>query len=198
MKVEEIPLNKCRNWFWDENKSYLMHSSGEFYQVKGYRVSETDNREVVQGWDQPLLVQKGYDGGILGLIRKRINGVPHYLLNAKEEPGNYNKVQLTSTIQATFSNIKKAHKGKGPEYSDIFLNPKKYPVTTILDQWTSEDGGRLYNKRNRSMLLEFDEEKDFKILSDRFIWVTLNQIKTLITDENAIIAPHVRGIISVL
>ena len=29
-----------------------------------------------------------------GLIRKRFHGVPHYLVEAKEEPGNYNVVQI--------------------------------------------------------------------------------------------------------
>ena len=41
------------------------------------------------GWDKPILTEPNFDGGILGLLRKRINGVPLYLVNVKFEPGNY-------------------------------------------------------------------------------------------------------------
>jgi oxidase EvaA len=196
MKVDEIPLKDCRNWFLDPSTGSMHHSSGEFFRVCGFRVTGTDAREVVGGWDQPLLAQVGHDGGILGLLRKRIDGVPHYLVEAKEEPGNYNIVQISPTVQATYSNLKKAHKGKSTNYSDIFLNPKDHPVKVIFDQWTSEDGGRLFNKRNRSMLLEYSENEQINIVSDRFKWVSLFQLKYLIANKNAIVAPHIRGILS--
>ena len=39
--------------------------------------------------------QTGWDGGILGILRKRFDGVPHYLVEAKCEPGNPNMVQIS-------------------------------------------------------------------------------------------------------
>ena len=195
MKLKKIPLSECKGWSIDETGS-IAHTSGEFFRVEGYQVTGTNSREVEMGWDQPFLTQQGFDGGILGLIRKRFRGVPHYLVEAKEEPGNYNIVQISPTVQATFSNLKRAHNGKQTSYSDIFLNPQKHPVEVLLDQWTSEDGGRLFNKRNRSMLLEYDEGFELELVSDRFRWVSLYQIKKLIKEQNAIVAPHVRGIIS--
>ena len=196
MSVEQIPLSECREWSIDPTSGSIRHSSGEFYSVEGFRVTGSASREVKNGWDQPLLTQTGFDGGILGLIRQRKNHVPHYLVEAKEEPGNYNIVQISPTLQATFSNLKKAHLGRRPSYSDIFLTPEDHPVKVLFDQWTSEDGGRLFNKRNRSMLIEYDEHINLDCISDRFRWMTLFQIKKLIRDENAIIAPHIRGIIS--
>lgn len=196
MKVEKIPLHECKQWSIDDASGSICHSSGEFFRVEGYRISGTTSREVVSGWDQPFLTQEGNDGGILGLLRKRFDGVPHYLIEGKEEPGNYNIVQISPTVQATFSNLKRAHKGNQTHYSDLFLNPNKHPVKVLFDQWTSEDGGRLFNKRNRSMLIEYDEKVNLPLASNRFRWVSLHQLKTLVSEENAIVAPHIRGILS--
>lgn len=196
MKMEEIPLEECREWSIDQDSGSIRHSSGEFFSVEGIRITGSISREVNSGWDQPFLKQVGNDGGILGLVRQRFKGVPHYLIEAKEEPGNYNVVQISPTVQATYSNLKQAHKGKKTSYSELFLQPEKYPLKVILDQWTSEDGGRLFNKRNRSMLVEYDEFSKLELISKRFKWVSLFQLKKLIRDQNAIVAPHIRGIIS--
>jgi len=196
MKMELIPVHDCKEWFIDKKTGSISHSSGEFFRVEGYRVTGTDSREVDTGWDQPFLTQQGFDGGILGLVRQRFDSVPHYLIEAKEEPGNYNIVQISPTVQATFSNLKRAHKGNQTHYSDLFLNPQNHPVKIIFDQWTSEDGGRLFNKRNHSMLIEFDENLELELVSDRFKWVSLYQLKKLIKEQDAIVAPHIRGILS--
>ena len=196
MKMELIPVHDCEEWSIDKKTGSISHSSGEFFQIEGYRVTGTNSREVNTGWDQPFLTQQGFDGGILGLVRQRFDGVPHYLVEAKEEPGNYNIVQISTTVQATFSNLKRAHKGRQTHYSDLFLNPEKHPVKILFDQWTSEDGGRLFNKRNRSMLLEYDENIELKLVSDRFKWVSLYQLKKIIKEQNAMVAPHLRGIVS--
>ena len=196
MKTKVIPLSECRNWKFSENNSDLFHVSEQFYKIMGYRVEGTGNREVPDGWDQPLITQVGFDGGILGLIRKRFTGFPFYLVEAKEEPGNYNKVQISTTIQATFSNLMRAHKGSQTPYSNIFLDYKNYPVKLILEQWMSEDGGRLFNKRNKIMIIEYDENEELKLISDNYKWLTLNQIKNLIINNNSIIAPHLRSAIS--
>lgn len=198
MKMEQIPLKDCLQWPYDENTGSIKHTSGEFFRVEGYRITGTNSREVETGWDQPFLTQEGFDGGILGLIRKRFHGVPHYLVEGKEEPGNYNTVQISPTVQATFSNLKRAHKGNQTHYSDIFLNSNNHPVKVLLDQWTSEDGGRLFNKRNRSILLEYHEDMDLELVSNRFKWVSLYQLKKLVKEQNAIVAPHIRGILSAL
>ena len=198
MKLERINLMECQGWELCPENGYIHHVSGEFFRVEGYRITGTSSREVTHGWEQPFLTQEGFDGGILGLLRKRFDGVPHYLIEAKEEPGNYNIVQISPTVQATFSNLKRAHKGNKTHYSDFFLNPQNHPVTVIFEQWTSEDGGRLFNKRNRTMLIELDENTELPLFSERFKWVSLFQLKSLITEENAIVAPHIRGILAAI
>ena len=159
----------------------------------GVKVSNTFDREVgKKGWTQPMIAKN--PGGILGILMKKINGVPHYLLQAKAEPGNIGKLQLSPTLQATTSNLLKAHGGKRPlfaEYFDESNNPK-----IIYAKWQSEDGGRFHLKSNYNMIVEVNEDEEL-VIPDYFIWVTLFQIKQLLKIEN-FVGPHIRGIISYL
>ena len=122
MTIQEIPLSECKKWVIDGDKIY--HESKEFFSILGLRV-KTDVRECQKGWDQPIIKQTGFDGGILGIVRKRFNGIPHYLVEAKCEPGNPNMVQISPTLQATFSNINAAHLGNVPNYLHFFQNAGK-------------------------------------------------------------------------
>lgn len=194
MKVERISVLECKGWVLDEVNGSIVHESGEFFRVDGIKVFNSNDREVADGWEQPILTQVGYDGGILGLIRKRINGLPHYLVEAKSEPGNPNIVQISTTLQATFSNIKKAHGGKTTPFVEFFLDPRNNNAEIVFERWMSEDGGRLFNKRNKSMIVETESKID--IPSDRYRWVTLHQLVQLIRASDAIVAPHIRGILS--
>ena len=108
-KVIKINLSECRDW--QMNNKNIKHKTNKFFKVEGIRVIKSYNREVSSGWDQPILTEPNFKGGILGLLRKEINGTPHYLINAKFEPGNYKLIQLSPTLQSTFSNISRAHKG---------------------------------------------------------------------------------------
>ena len=193
IKIKTIPLNKCKKWKLDK-KGMIAHTSGSFFKIEGVRVLKTFNRETNIPWDQPMFTEPGFDGGILGLIRKKIKRTPHYLINAKFEPGNYNFIQLSPTVQATFSNINRAHGGRNVKFLNFFRSPKKYKCQIFFKQWVSEEGGRLKNKRNLAILLNMPE--NIKIdLGDDYIWVTLRQIKELIW-ENAIINPHLRTLVS--
>ncbi|MEZ8631944.1 NDP-hexose 2,3-dehydratase family protein [Vibrio lentus] len=197
MSYTVIPLDECKMWSFDKSSGSIVHDSGEFFRIDGIRVHNSKEREVIGGWDQPILTQYGYDGGILGLIRKVLNGIPHYLVEAKSEPGNYNIVQITTTVQATFSNLKQAHKGSKTRFSEYFLEPEKFGCNVILKRWMSEDGGRLLNKRNLSMLVDIPHEVELNV-PDTYKWVTLWELVQLTRHEDAIISPHIRGVISAL
>ena len=192
MIVEEIGISDLDKWQVDSDTGNISHESGGFFQIIGVKASNTFDREVgKKGWTQPMIAKN--PGGILGIIMKRINGIPHYLLQAKAEPGNIGKLQLSPTLQATTSNLLKAHGGAKPlfaEYFDEENNPK-----IIYAKWQSEDGGRFHLKSNYNMIVEVkDDELE---IPDSFIWVTLYQIKQLMKIEN-FVGPHVRGIISYL
>ncbi len=193
MIVEEIGINDLDKWNVDSDTGNISHESGGFFQIIGVKASNTFDREVgKKGWTQPMIAKN--PGGILGIIMKRINGIPHYLLQAKAEPGNIGKLQLSPTLQATTSNLLKAHGGAKPLFSEYFdeeNNPK-----IIYAKWQSEDGGRFHLKSIYNMIVEVKEDEELEI-PDSFIWVTLYQIKQLMKIEN-FVGPHVRGIISYL
>ena len=191
MIVEEIGINDLDKWNVDKNSGNITHDSGGFFEVIGVKVSNTFDREVgKKGWTQPMIGKN--PGGILGILMKRINGIPHYLLQAKAEPGNIGKLQLSPTLQATTSNLLKAHGGIRPKFSEYFDEPKNAKI--IYAKWQSEDGGRFHLKSNYNMIVEVDEDLN---IPDSFIWVTLYQIKQLLKIEN-FVGPHIRGIISYL
>ncbi len=193
MLVEEIGINDLEKWNMDPNSGNVKHESGGFFQIIGVKVSNTFDREVgKKGWTQPMIAKN--PGGILGIIMKRINGIPHYLLQAKAEPGNIGKLQLSPTLQATTSNLLKAHGGSKPLFAEYFDEENKPKI--IYAKWQSEDGGRFHLKSNYNMIVEVKEDEELKI-PDSFIWVTLYQIKQLMKIEN-FVGPHVRGIISYL
>ena len=193
MLVEEVGIIDLDKWNIDGNSGNIRHESGGFFEVIGVKVSNTFDREVgKKGWTQPMIAKN--PGGILGILMKRINGVSHYLLQAKAEPGNIGKLQLSPTLQATTSNLLKAHGGSKPLFAEYFDEPKNAKI--IYAKWQSEDGGRFHLKSNYNMIVEVDEQTDLEI-PDSFIWVTLFQIKQLMKIEN-FVGPHVRGIISYL
>jgi oxidase EvaA len=193
-KVIKINLSECSNWHI--SKENIKHKTNKFFKVEGIRVIKSYNREVSSGWDQPILTEPNFKGGILGLIRKEINGMPHYLINAKFEPGNYKLIQLSPTVQSTFSNISRVHKGTETRLLKYFVNPNKNNCKIIFKQWFSEEGGRLKNKRNLGILINH-QSNDKIIIDEDYTWVTLKQIKELIL-ENAIVNPHLRSLVSFL
>lgn len=197
MKIRRIPVDQCRGWYVEEGTGYLRHDSGEFFSVETIEVQMSSTREVGSGgWCQPVMTQVGDDGGILGLARQRFGGVPHYLVQAKAEPGNYGLVQLSPTMQATFSNLRRAHGGNLPPHAGYFYPEVPANCRLLADVWLSEDGGRLFNKRNRGVIVELPEGEEVA-LTDEFRWLSLWQIKQLFR-EDAWVNPHLFRLISLI
>lgn len=197
MEVRKKPLADLNGWEADPESGDLHHNSGGFFSVIGLRVDSTE-REVKSGhWEQPILKEANDDAGILGLLRKRFRGIPHYLVQAKEEPGNYNLTQLSPTLQATFSNLDQDHQGRRPYFADLFEDHQQNADTSVLRaNWVTEDGGRLYRKRNYAMLMEVDERHEIS-LPDNFRWISLYQIKHLLRTRSCV-NPHIRSILSLI
>ena len=193
MSVQEIGINDLDKWNVSSTTGNISHESKGFFEIIGVKVSNTFDREVgKKGWTQPMIANN--PGGILGLLMKKFNGIPHYLVQAKAEPGNIGKLQLSPTLQATTSNLLKAHGGKKPLFAEYFDEEENLNI--VYAKWQSEDGGRFHLKSNYNMIVEVNEDEELTI-PDYFIWVTLFQIKQLLKIEN-FVGPHIRGIISYL
>ncbi|RYY40087.1 MAG: NDP-hexose 2,3-dehydratase [Chitinophagaceae bacterium] len=177
VNIERIPFAQMRNWFIDEARTKLQHSSGSFFSIEGINVQT--NAGPVAEWDQPIINQP--EIGYLGIITKEFNGILYFLLQAKIEPGNVNNVQLSPTLQATKSNYTKVHKGKTPNYLEYFTDRGRCEI--LLDQLQSEQGARFLKKRNRNIIIKTSE--DIPVLED-YCWLTLGQVKELMRMDNVV------------
>jgi oxidase EvaA len=166
-----------QNWFIDDSREKLQHRSGGFFSIEGINVRT--NWGEVATWDQPIINQP--EIGFLGILVKEFNGVLHFLMQAKIEPGNVNIVQLSPTLQATKSNYTQVHRGKPPRYLEYFLNNSGAEV--LLDQLQSEQAGRFLKKRNRNIIIRVSDEVE---ISEDFRWLTLGQIKELMCIDNVV------------
>jgi oxidase EvaA len=189
-KVKTIHLEKMKNWKYDKKKGVIVHESGEFFCIEGKRV--TNSEREVASWDQPFIKQINYNGGIIGLVRANISGVPHYLIDAKYEPGNYNDIQLSPSLQATYSNLNRIHKGEKNKVATKYFK-KNYK--SIRKFWVTEDGGRLFKKRNFHWIIQYNGK--INIPGKTYKWMTLWELDKFIK-LGYYVGPHLRSILSLI
>lgn len=175
--IMQIPISELRGWSYRDDR--IRHNSGKFFSIDGIHI-RTNYRNTPE-WDQPIINQP--EIGFLGFIVKKFNGVLHFLLQAKIEPGNLNIVQLSPTLQATRSNYTRVHGGKAPTYLEYFNGEKD--VLILVDQLQSEQGARFLHKRNRNIIVEVGEDENLEV-KEGYIWASLGQIKELLRYPNVV------------
>ncbi|WP_331729457.1 NDP-hexose 2,3-dehydratase family protein (plasmid) [Streptomyces sp. NBC_01003] len=175
-EVERVPLATLPNWHHGDR---LSRADGKFFTVEGLSI-RTDFGPVPQ-WTQPIIVQP--EIGILGILAKRFDGVLHFLMQAKMEPGNTTFVQYAATVQATQSNYQRVHGGRATPYLDYFLEGTRRRV--LFDQLLSEHGFWYLYKRNRNMIVEVPEDEEVPV-EDDFTWLTLGQVRQQLTQGNGV------------
>ncbi len=178
LQAEIIPIKETKDWVTDDTGN-IRHRSGKFFSIKGIKVS-SEQREA-KDWCQPIIDQP--EVGILGFLIKKINGIYHFLVQAKEEPGNIDKLQLTTTLMATRSNLEGVHGGRPPLFLDYFKDHGKRRV--LVNKLQSEEGARFYRKNNLNIVVELGEREEIGI-PEMFIWMSLYQIKGLLQRENIV------------
>ncbi|MFE7130456.1 NDP-hexose 2,3-dehydratase family protein [Streptomyces sp. NPDC057638] len=176
-EVRRIPLGELTGWGSVPETGDIVHDSGRFFSVEGLSAEDVDG--VVPGWDQPVIRQP--EIGILGLLAREFGGVLHFLMQAKNEPGNPNGVQLSPTVQATRSNYTRVHQGGAVPYVEYFQDTAGRRV--LADSLQSEQGSWFARKRNRNIVVEVTEEVEVR---EGFRWLTLGQIHRLLAEDNAI------------
>ena len=92
--LNRVSLEECTPWYYDEEKGEIRNRQGTFFQIIGVRHTGEDGTVT----EQPIILQE--EIGFLGIICCKINGVWHYLMQAKIEPGNVNCVQLSQIGRA--------------------------------------------------------------------------------------------------
>ena len=164
---------------WHRGSDEIANDNGKFFRIIGVRVN-IDNREVTS-WCQPLV--QPMQQGICAFIIKRINGVLHFLVQAKMECGNYDVLELAPTVQSLTDNFRAYSGASRADFTDYVLQAK--PGQIIYDVLQSEEGGRFYREQNRNMLVLADD--DFpEELPERYRWMTLGQIYRFLKFNNYI------------
>jgi oxidase EvaA len=175
LEVERIPLREVKKWIIDKEEIY--HEDRKYFSVIGVNV-EIGNREV-QSWDQPLI--RASQEGIIAFIIKKINGVFHFLVQAKLEAGNFDIVELAPTVQCLTGNYRQGYNEYDVKFLEEVLTAR--PGQIWYDTHQSEEGGRFFQEQNRNMIIEAADDFPMEIPDD-YMWITLNQMKTFIRFNN--------------
>lgn len=175
VEIYKTALKEGDVWFYDPEEGCIRNKNRSFFQITG--LERRVDGKVVQ--TQPIILQQ--EIGFLGVICKKIDGVMHFLMQAKIEPGNINKIQISPTIQATKSNFTQKHGGAKPPYLEYFERASQYEI--VVDQIQSEQASRFYKKRNRNIMIRVEE--DVSVLPSHR-WMTLGQIKQLMRVDNLV------------
>ena len=188
-----IGVSELEGWTAGKENGNIHHQSGFFFSVEGVRVTSTGLREV-NNWDQPILNQS--EGGILALICQQNQGKIQFLLNAKAEPGNIGTFQFAPTLQATWSNLRRAHQGARTDFAEVILG--EAPARLVYSALHNEEGGRFWMKTNSNQVYLVDPNKtQLTYDQDQYIWASLSEIKGLALVDN-VLNPFVNTIIAPL
>ena len=175
VSILPVSLEQCEPWYYDRGSGYIRNQDMSFFQIAGLKQEKVDGTVAMQ----PVILQE--EIGFLGVLCREIDGVMHFLMQAKIEPGNVNSVQISPTIQATLSNFTRKHGGATPPYLEYFLNFDRYEV--VVDQIQSEQSARFYRKRNRNIIIRVEEVVE---VLPGHCWMTLGQIKQLMRRDNLV------------
>jgi oxidase EvaA len=170
MAVDRVRLDDIDPWLTDPGTGDVVHPSGHFFRVTGLQVDDPEHPE--RSRSQPIIDQP--EIGILGLLAARVRGRLQVLVQAKAEPGNCNGIQISPTVQATWSNYTRVHGGSAVPYLSWFRTAESRG-RVLIDVLQSEQAAWFFQKRNRNMLVLVDDPAEVEVVPG-FRWVTLEDL----------------------
>ena len=172
--VNFCPINDIPDW--RKTDMEIVRDDKKFFRIIGVNVT-ISNREV-SSWCQPLV--EPMQQGLCAFIIRKINGVYHFLVQAKLECGNFDVLELAPTVQCLTGNVPVKVELQ-PEFYHYIINAKKEQI--VFDTLQSEEGGRFYKEQNRNLIVEVGD--DFPLdLPERYTWMTLRQIYKFLRFNN--------------
>jgi len=172
LEVSTVSLFDINDWIITDKE--IHHKDNNFFKVIATEV-EISNREVTK-WTQPLV--EPMQEGLVTFIVKKINGIYHFLVQAKLECGNFDILEMAPTVQCLTGSY--ANSSDLP-FLDLVINAK--PGEIRYNTLQSEEGGRFFREQNRNMIIEVGD--DFPIeVPENYIWMTLNQLNTFLKFNN--------------
>lgn len=175
LNVTPIGISEMRQWEYDGNT--IKHEYGKYFDVIGVRV-EIGNREVIS-WDQPMV--RSAQEGLMGFVVKKINGIYHFLVQAKLESGNFDVIEMAPTVQCLTGNYRKGKNEYTIPYLETVLDAPKDKIW--YSSYQSEEGGRFFQEQNLNIIVEVGDEFPIEV-EDNYCWMTLNQMLSFVTYNN--------------
>lgn len=165
LEVTKKPLTQLDGW---KVNKWAIEGDERFFSVIGVNVT-AGTREQTH-WMQPLL--KDTHIGLLVFICQEIEGVLHFLVQAKVEAGNLDLIELAPTVSCSNYEYVKTKQNRPFLFDEIFEGKNHI----LFDSLQSEEGGRFYEIQNRNMIVEVPEGMKFD-LPFNYAWMTLAQMK---------------------
>lgn len=175
LNIQPIPLYEIKDWIINDDK--IFHVDNKYFEVIGVDVI-IENREMIK-WSQPLI--SPVQSGICAFIVKIIDGIFHFLIQAKLEVGNFDVLEFAPTVQCVTGSYNDEYSLNNLPYLNYVLNAPKSNI--ILDTFQSEEGGRFFREQNRNMIILADENFELET-PQNYTWISLNQLKTFIKFNN--------------
>jgi oxidase EvaA len=171
--VERVSLKELGDWSLTDFG--ISHNEDLYFDVRWVSV-EIANREV-SSWHQPIVAP--HQEGLIAFIVKKVEGVYHFLVQAKIESGNFDIFEFAPTVQCITGSYKNSLE-KIP-FLKYVLNAS--PEQVRYSALQSEEGGRFYHEQNRNLIIEVGD--DFPIETPlNYKWMTLNQLLSFIKFNN--------------
>lgn len=187
LHVNLCPVNSLQGW--DKTDKEIVRPDAKYFKIIGVNVT-ISNREV-SSWCQPLV--QPMQQGLCAFIIKKINGVYHFLVQAKLECGNFDVMELAPTVQCLTGKV--FEEGEAvPPFAEYVLNAKTEQI--VFDSLQSEEGGRFFKEQNRNLLVEADDSFPMEV-PPRYTWMTLRQIYKFLRFNNYLNI-QARSLISIL
>lgn len=171
--ITRKPLRSLQRWVCDDVEIY--HEERKYFKVIAVDV-EIGTREV-KAWSQPMI--EPVQEGLCAFVVREIGGLLHFAVQAKLECGNHDVIELAPTVQCLTGNYRLA-RTRLP-FLDYVLNAKSDQV--VYDCMQSEEGGRFFRETNRNMIVIAGDDVPIDLPAN-FIWLTLNQMQTLLKFNN--------------
>ena len=120
-----------------------------------------ENREV-QKWMQPMV--EPLQEGLIVFIVKKINGIYHFLTQAKLECGNFDIIEMAPTVQCLTGSYENS---TDLPFLEEVLNAR--PDQIRFSTLQSEEGGRFFKEQNRNMIIEVYDSFSVEV-PENYIW----------------------------
>jgi oxidase EvaA len=168
--VRRVAMESCDAW--SEQEGAYAHKTGRFFRVVA--VDTGDDERIML--DQPEV-------GVLAFLATKIGDSHAVLVQWKAEPGNVGLVQAAPTVQATRSNIDRAHGGR----ATLLLDEVLAPAGRMSDILGSEQGDRFLAKENRDILRLIEHPDQIRVSEERpdYQWIARDNLAVMLSSDFA-------------